>query len=171
MINYFYLFGAIFFEVAGTLLLPASQNFTKLLPTATLTVCYLVAFYFLTFAIKTIPISVVYATWSGLGIFTIALFGYIIYNQTLNWQTVLGLFFIIPIPAYIFGIGYLLFTIYGMKKRLGNIGHDAHFGGAMGGYFITIILNPSVVTENLLMTLLLLIPLIVLFILQKTGKI
>ena len=58
-----------------------------------------------------------------------------------------------------------------MKKRLGNIGHDAHFGGAMGGYFITIILNPSVVTENLLMTLLLLIPLIVLFILQKTGKI
>ena len=95
MINYLYLFGAIFFEVAGTLLLPASQNFTKLLPTATLTVCYLVAFYFLTFAIKTIPISVVYATWSGLGIFTIALFGYIIYNQTLNWQTVLGLFFII----------------------------------------------------------------------------
>lgn len=83
----------------------------------------------------------------------------------------LGLFFIIPIPAYIFGIGYLLFTIYGMKKRLGNIGHDAHFGGAMGGYFITLILNPSVVTENLLMTLLLLIPLIVLFILQKTGKI
>ena len=95
MINYLYLFGAIFFEVAGTLLLPASQNFTKPLPTATLTVCYLVAFYFLTFAIKTIPISVVYATWSGMGIFTIALFGYIIYNQTLNWQTVLGLFFII----------------------------------------------------------------------------
>ena len=101
MINYLYLFGAIFFEVAGTLLLPASQNFTKLLPTATLTVCYLVAFYFLTFAIKTIPISVVYATWSGLGIFTIALFGYIIYNQTLNWQTVLGLFFIIT------GVGVL----------------------------------------------------------------
>src|SRR5699024_11815596 len=44
----------------------------------------------------------------------------------------LGLFFIIPIPAYLFGIGYLLYSIYGMKKRIGNIGHDAHFGGAMG---------------------------------------
>ena len=95
MIKYVYLFGAIFFEVTGTLLLPASQNFTKLLPTATLTVCYLIAFYFLTFAIKTISISVVYATWSGLGVFAIALFGYIFYNQTLNWQTVLGLFFIV----------------------------------------------------------------------------
>ena len=95
MTNYIFLVGAIFFEVTGTLLLPASQNFTKFLPTATLTVCYLLAFYLLTFAIKTIPISIVYATWSGLGVFTIALFGYFFYNQILNWQTVLGLFFIV----------------------------------------------------------------------------
>ena len=107
MINYLYLFGAIFFEVAGTLLLPASQNFTKLLPTATLTVCYLLAFYLLTFAIKTIPISIVYATWSGLGVFTIALFGYFFYNQILNWQTVLGLFVII--------IGIILVNTYSGK--------------------------------------------------------
>ena len=53
----------------------------------------------------------------------------------------LGLFFIIPIPAYVFGIGYLLDTIYGMKNRQDNIGHDAHFGGAMGGYFITLVLS------------------------------
>lgn len=80
----------------------------------------------------------------------------------------LGLFFIIPIPAYIFGIGYLLYSIYGMKKRIGNIGHDAHFGGAMGGYFITIIMAPWLFEEHLLMAILLLIPLIVLFIIQKT---
>ncbi|MBW2961414.1 rhomboid family intramembrane serine protease [Mesonia aestuariivivens] len=82
----------------------------------------------------------------------------------------LGLFFIIPIPAYMFGIGYLLYTIYGMKNRIGNIGHDAHFGGAMGGYFITLILESWVFTEHLLMVVLLFIPLLVLFILQKTGK-
>ena len=50
----------------------------------------------------------------------------------------LGIMFIpIPLPAYVLGIGYLLYSIYGMKKRLGNIGHTAHFGGAMGGYVAT----------------------------------
>ena len=49
----------------------------------------------------------------------------------------LYLFFIpIPIPAYIFGIGYLLYSIYGMKAKRDNIGHTAHFGGAIGGFFI-----------------------------------
>ena len=82
----------------------------------------------------------------------------------------LGLFFIIPIPAYVFGIGYLLYSIYAMKKRQDNIGHDAHFGGAMGGYFLTILLNPMIVQQSLLMVILLLIPIVLLFILQKTGK-
>lgn len=83
----------------------------------------------------------------------------------------LGLFFIIPIPAYVFGIGYLLYSIYGMRNRVGNIGHDAHFGGAMGGYFITLIIAPWLFQVNLLMTILLAVPLVVLFILQKFDKI
>lgn len=83
----------------------------------------------------------------------------------------LGLFFIIPIPAYVFGIGYLLYTIYGMKRRLGNIGHDAHFGGAVGGYALTLILAPWILQFHLLMVILLAIPIIILFILQKMGKI
>src|SRR5699024_5381037 len=74
----------------------------------------------------------------------------------------LGLFFIIPVPAYVFGIGYLLYSIYGMKKRIGNIGHDAHFGGAMGGYFITLIMDPVLFQDHLLMVILLAVPLIVL---------
>ncbi|MGB8704826.1 MAG: rhomboid family intramembrane serine protease [Gillisia sp.] len=82
----------------------------------------------------------------------------------------LGLFFIIPIPAYIFGIGYLLYTIYGMKRRLGNIGHDAHFGGAVGGYVITLMLAPALFEVHLLMVILLAIPIVVLFFLQKAGK-
>ena len=107
MTKYLFLLGAIFCEVTGTLLLPVSQNFTKLVPTATLAVCYLSAFYFLTFAIKEIPLAVVYATWGGLGIFTISIFGYIFYKQSLSWQVVLGLFLIV--------IGVALVNIYSSK--------------------------------------------------------
>ena len=93
--TYFFLVGAIFCEVAGTMLLPVTQNFTKLLPTSVLAVCYLSAFYLLTFVVDKLPIAIVYATWSGLGIFTIALFGYIFFKQTLAWQAILGLFLIV----------------------------------------------------------------------------
>jgi membrane associated rhomboid family serine protease len=83
----------------------------------------------------------------------------------------LYMFFIpIPIPAYLFGIGYLLYSIYGMKNRVGNIGHDAHFGGAIGGYVITLILASWLFEENLLMIGLLAIPIVLLFILKKAGK-
>ena len=52
----------------------------------------------------------------------------------------LFLFFIpIPIPAYVFGIGYLLYSIYGMKNQVGNVGHSAHLGGAIGGYVLTLL--------------------------------
>lgn len=83
----------------------------------------------------------------------------------------LYMFFIpIPIPGYIFGIGYLLYSIYGMKNRIGNIGHDAHFGGAVGGYIITLILTPSLFKTDLGHIGLLAIPIIILFILYKMGK-
>lgn len=83
----------------------------------------------------------------------------------------LYMFFIpIPIPAYIFGIGYLLYSIYGMKNRVGNIGHDAHFGGAIGGYIVTLILAPWLFETNLFMIGLLTVPIILLFILYKAGK-
>lgn len=83
----------------------------------------------------------------------------------------LFLFFIpIPIPAYLFGIGYLLYSIYGMKAKNDNIGHTAHFGGAIGGYVITLIKEPQMLTENTFMVVLLAIPIIILFALAKTGK-
>ena len=71
--TYFFLAGAVFFEVAGTMLLPVTQNFTKLVPTTALAFFYLCAFYLLTFVADKIPIAIMYATWSGLGIFTIAI--------------------------------------------------------------------------------------------------
>ncbi|MBV7270571.1 rhomboid family intramembrane serine protease [Winogradskyella luteola] len=83
----------------------------------------------------------------------------------------LYMFFVpIPIPGYIFGIGYLLYSIYGMKKRIGNIGHDAHFGGAVGGYVVTLIMIPSLFETDLGHVGLLAIPIIILFVLYKTGK-
>ena len=75
------------------------------------------------------------------------------------------------IPGFVFGIGYLLYSIYGMKKRVGNIGHDAHFGGAVGGYVITLFLKPSLFETDLLMVGLLAIPIVVLFVMHKLGKI
>ena len=80
---YLFMFIAIFCEVAGTLLLPSTQNFTKIIPTAVAAACYLTALYCLTHVLHKIPIAIVYATWSGLGIFTIAIFGYFISNKTL----------------------------------------------------------------------------------------
>lgn len=82
----------------------------------------------------------------------------------------LGLFFIIPIPAYLFGILYLLYSIYGMRTKNDNIGHTAHFGGAMGGYLITLIRNPELIQEHTLMTVLLAIPIVILFGMAKMGK-
>lgn len=83
----------------------------------------------------------------------------------------LFLFFIpIPIPAWIFGLLYLLYSIYGMKKQLGNIGHDAHFGGAVAGYGITLAFVPSLVETDLWIVALLAIPIVLLFVLYKLGK-
>ncbi|MEM0516973.1 MULTISPECIES: rhomboid family intramembrane serine protease [Aequorivita] len=84
----------------------------------------------------------------------------------------LYLFFIpIPIPAWLFGMGYLLYSIYGMKKRLGNIGHDAHIGGAIGGYVLTLVFAPYLFQTSLWIVVLLAIPLIILFVMHKLGKI
>ena len=101
------------------------------------------------------------------GAVTGVLYSAILINPDMN----LYLFFIpIAIPAYIFGIGYLLYSIYGMKAKNDNIGHTAHFGGAIGGYAITLIKDPAMLTENLTMVVLLAIPIVLLFILEKSGK-
>jgi len=89
------------------------------------------------------------------------LYAAIMLNPGMN----LYLFFIpIPIPAYIFGVGYLLYTMFGMKKQWGNIGHSAHLGGAIGGFILTIVLYPQVVMQNKLMVIILAIPIVLMFV-------
>lgn len=75
------------------------------------------------------------------------------------------------IPGYIFGFAYLLFSIYGMKAKNDNIGHVAHFGGAIGGFGITIAKAPFLITEEPKIVIALLVPIVVLFILAKMKKI
>ena len=84
----------------------------------------------------------------------------------------LGIMFIpIPLPAYVLGIAYLLYSIYGMKSRLGNIGHTAHFGGAIGGYATTLLFKPELFVTDTFIVVLLAVPIIILFVLEKMGKI
>ncbi|AQS93559.1 rhomboid family intramembrane serine protease [Polaribacter sp. BM10] len=74
------------------------------------------------------------------------------------------LFIPIPIPGYIFGIGYILYSIYGLKNQVGNVGHSAHLGGAIGGFILTIILNSYLFTYNLATIILLAVPIIFLLV-------
>ena len=95
MTLYLILFLAIAFEVLGTMLLPVSENFSKGLPTAVLLVSYGLSFYCLAFISQKLPLSIIYASWAGLGVFSVAILSYLIYKQTLNWQTITGLFLIV----------------------------------------------------------------------------
>ena len=92
---YFLLFSAIILEVIGTMLLPVSQNFSKFAPTAILMIAYAFSFYLLAIVSQKLPLSIVYASWSGIGIFSIAILSYFFYKQSLNWQTTIGLFLIV----------------------------------------------------------------------------
>jgi len=107
MKTYIFLIVAILFEVGGTMLLPVSQNFTKIIPTTILAVLYLLSFYLITFVVDKLPIAIVYATWSGLGVFTVAILGYILFKQALSWQALLGLFLIV--------IGVILVNSFSVK--------------------------------------------------------
>ena len=95
MNTYITLFFAISLEVLGTRLLPASQNFSKFVPTFILLFSYGLSFYLLAVISQKLSLAIIYASWSGLGIFSIAILSYIFYKQTLNWQSIVGLFVIV----------------------------------------------------------------------------
>ena len=95
MNTYITLFAAISLEVLGTMLLPSSQNFSKLVPTCILLASYGLSFYLLAVISQKLSLAIIYASWSGLGIFSIAILSYIFYKQTLNWQSIVGLFVIV----------------------------------------------------------------------------
>ena len=71
---------------------------------------------------------------------------------------------IVSFPGYVFGVGYFLYSLYGMRTKLGNIGHSAHLGGAVGGFVLTLALYPQIFMENKFVVIILAIPIILMFI-------
>jgi small multidrug resistance pump len=92
---YAVLVAAIVFEVLGTSAMQAAQHFTRLVPTVTMVVCYAVAFYFLSWSLRYVPVGIAYAIWSGLGIVLISLVGYFAFGQKLDLPAIFGLGLII----------------------------------------------------------------------------
>jgi small multidrug resistance pump len=88
---YLYLTIAILAEVIGTSALKATQGFTRFWPSVVVVVGYGVAFYFLSLALKTIPVGVAYAIWSGVGVALITLIGWVVFNQKLDVPALIGI--------------------------------------------------------------------------------
>jgi small multidrug resistance pump len=93
--TYLYLAFAILAEVVGTSALKASEEFTKLVPSIIVVTGYGLAFYFMTLVLRTIPIGITYAVWSGIGIVLIAVVGAIIYKQIPDIPAIIGMVLII----------------------------------------------------------------------------
>ncbi|MDC9714404.1 MAG: multidrug efflux SMR transporter [Gammaproteobacteria bacterium] len=92
---YWYLAIAIIAEVVATSALKASAEFTKLLPSLIVVIGYAMAFYFMTLALRTIPVGVTYAIWSGVGIVLVTIAGIFLYKQMPNTPTIIGMGLII----------------------------------------------------------------------------
>ena len=90
-----YLLIAIVFEVVATSALKSSESFTKLVPTVVVALGYLGAFWFLSLTLKTMPVGIAYAIWSGVGIVLISLVGWLLFKQSLDWPAVIGMVLIV----------------------------------------------------------------------------
>ncbi|HWF62841.1 MAG TPA: SMR family transporter [Nitrospira sp.] len=94
-IQWVFLAVAIVSEVIGTSALKASEGFTRLWPSAIVVSGYASAFYFLSLTLKTIPVGVAYAIWSGAGIALIALIAWVLYGQALDLPAIIGMSLIV----------------------------------------------------------------------------
>ena len=99
--GYLYLSIAVAAEVIATSALKASDGFTRPLPTVIVALGYGVAFYFLSLVLKTVPVGVAYAIWSGAGIVLIGLIGWLVLKQPLDLPAMLGMGLIIAGVAVI----------------------------------------------------------------------
>jgi small multidrug resistance pump len=93
--HYIILFFAVAAETIGTTALQASQQFTRLWPSVICVISYAAAFYLLSLALKVMPVGILYAVWSGLGIVLIAAIGYAVFGQKLDLPAILGIMMIL----------------------------------------------------------------------------
>lgn len=93
--SYVYLVIAIVAEVIGTSALKAAEGFTRPLPSLVVVAGYGVAFYCLSLALKTIPVGIAYAIWSGAGVVLITLIGWLVFEQVLDAAAIAGIALIV----------------------------------------------------------------------------
>lgn len=90
-----FLLGAIIFEVTGTTMLNLSNGFTNIIPTVIMLICFGISFIFLIGALKTIPLSIAYSIWAGLGTAGAGIIGVFLFNEQMSAINILGLCIII----------------------------------------------------------------------------
>ena len=95
MKNWMFLAVAIIGEVLATSALKSSEGFTKLVPSVVVVVGYGVAFYFLSLALKSIPVGIAYAVWAGLGVVLVAIIAWLVYGQKLDTWAFVGMTLIV----------------------------------------------------------------------------
>jgi small multidrug resistance pump len=110
MPHWLYLAIAIVAEVVGTSFLKSAEGFTRLLPSVLVVVSYLIAFFFLGLALKTLPVGIAYAIWAGVGVALIALAGYAFFGQALDAPAVAGMALIVA--------GVVVINVF--SKTVGN---------------------------------------------------
>lgn len=93
--NWLYLTIAILSEVVATSALKASAGFSRLYPSVLVVVGYGLAFYFLSLTLRTIPVGIAYAVWSGVGVVLVCLVGWVVYGQKLDGAAALGIALIV----------------------------------------------------------------------------
>ncbi|AZQ64373.1 multidrug efflux SMR transporter [Flammeovirga pectinis] len=93
--HWIYLLLAITSEIIATTALKNADGFTKLVPSIVTLVGYTISFFLLSLALKSIPMGIAYAIWSGIGIVAISIIGYVIHQQTLSTPVLIGIGFII----------------------------------------------------------------------------
>lgn len=86
---------AVFGEVVATTSLKLSEGFTKLVPSIVVVIGYGIAFYCLSLTLKSIPLGIAYAVWSGLGIVTVSILGWLLFGQKLDFWAILGMLLIV----------------------------------------------------------------------------
>ena len=104
MSHWLYLSIAIVAEVIGTSFLKSSEGFTKPIPSLVVGISYVVAFYFLSLTLKTLPVGIAYAIWCGVGIVLITMIGWVFFAQSLDTPAIIGIGLILAGVLVIYGL-------------------------------------------------------------------
>lgn len=91
MTNWFYLGIAIVCEVIATSALKATDGFTRWQPSVLVVLGYCLSFYFLSLTLRSVPVGVVYAIWSGVGVVLVSMAGWLLYQQKLDAAALIGI--------------------------------------------------------------------------------